>query len=384
MATGRSHAFSAKLTAGQRSKRPTARGNVAGHMLKIIRERVPLTQRTLAEELGADLTTIQGWESGRRPLAAVAFTQLLDLRRHLLRRGAAPVLLPLLDLAVEADSVITATLAAKATDDDWLRHPLSGWVFNRNATHMIIWALDGSTPTALPQPPASTPRRRGPAPASPLLPEPERRAFFTALRRAAEIADRAGDKGTLLRRQALYLCSYDTSPDTHAWLADMRSRQPMKAHQLTWTPAWSDVRSTATSLTRYGDVETLRAFIARGMSDDAGEAANLNYWAHWLGLDTLPRPDDTFMTRRSPSSWDPVALMRSIADRLDPKLGAIDLNVHSVWALAGSKPGVLSADRSLHANLSARVATLLERGTVSRQARRELESLHYGLRLSSQ
>ncbi|URN11640.1 hypothetical protein LUW77_06175 [Streptomyces radiopugnans] len=158
----------------------------------------------------------------------------------------------------------------------------------------------------------------------------------------------------------------------------------MKTHQLTWTPAWSDVRSTATSLTRYGDVETLRAFIARGMSDDAGEAANLNYWAHWLGLGTLPRPDDTFMTRRSPSSWDPVALMRSIADRLDPKLGAIDLNVHSVWALAGSKPGVLSADRSLHANLSARVATLLELGTVSQQARRELESLHYGLRLSSQ
>jgi transcriptional regulator with XRE-family HTH domain len=61
---------------------------VTGHLFKIARERIPRTQYELAEELGVDSTTVQGWESGRRPLTAIPSAQFLTLRRHLLRTGA--------------------------------------------------------------------------------------------------------------------------------------------------------------------------------------------------------------------------------------------------------------------------------------------------------
>lgn len=383
MSQRRSDSVPRTLTGSQGSRPRPTKGVVSGHVLKIVRERIPLTQNQLAEELGIDPTTIQGWESGRRPVAAMSSAQFLTLRRHLLRRGAASDLLPLLELAVEADTVLAHALSETPTDN-FSSHPLHGWVFTRASTHMLAWALTGRAPAALPPPPAGTPRRRGPTPNSPLLATPERATLFANLRRTAEIADHAGERGALLRRQALYLCSYDTRDDTPAWLADMRSRRPMLVRHTTWTPAWADARSVATSLTRYGDLETLHAFIREGMSDDAGELANLNYWAYWLGLDPLPRANDAFMTDQAGTSWDPLALLRSLADRLDPTLAAVDLNIHSVFALVGAKPGILSADRNLHADLTRRVTQLLDAATISSQSRRELEQVHYGLKLSSQ
>ncbi|WBB63872.1 XRE family transcriptional regulator [Streptomyces sp. WMMC500] len=281
---------------------------------------------------------------------------------------------------MDADSVIGYALEAGRANADFRDHPLAGWVFTRSATHMLTWAINGSAPAALPQPARHVPRRRGPAPAAPSLSFDERRRFFDHLRRSAELADGAGEEGALLRRQALYLCSYDSAPDTHAWLGAMQSRRATRLTHSAWAPAWSDARSLATSLTRHGDVEMLHAFIERGMSSDAGETANLNYWAHWLGLDRLPRSDDSFMADPAPRSWDPGALLRRLADRLDPALGCVDLNVHSVWALVASHPGLLATDHQ--GDLRRRVAVLLDTDRVSRRARRELDSLHYGLRLS--
>lgn len=148
-----------------------------------------------------------------------------------------------------------------------------------------------------------------------------------------------------------------------------------------WSPDWADDRSSAASLTRHGDRDPVRRFIAEGMGSDIGETANLNYWAYWLGLDRITQPDDTFMTG-GPTQWDPVALLRLLADRLDPELGCIDLNIHSVWALIISRSGVLAADRSLNDRLFSDVVALLDTATVSDQSRRELEAVHYGLKLS--
>jgi hypothetical protein len=117
------------------------------------------------------------------------------------------------------------------------------------------------------------------------------------------------------------------------------------------------------------------------MRSDIGETANLNYWAYWLGLDPITQPDDTFMTG-GPTQWDPVALLRRLTERLDPELGCIDLNIHSVWALLISRSGVLAVDRSLNDRLFSSVVTLLDTATVSDQSRRELEAVHYGLKLS--
>lgn len=248
---------------------------------------------------------------------------------------------------------------------------------------MIAWALTGEQPAAVPKSPDGAPKRRGPVPDSPMLGVSERRRFFDHLRRFAEIADRAGPEGVLLRRQALYLCSYDSSADTAAWLADMRKRKPPRLAYSSWSPEWADARSLATSLTRYGDRQVLHAFIERGLSSEAGEAANLNYWAYWLDHDRLPRSDDSFMADDSPCRWDPGALLRSLADRLDPDLGCVDLNVHSVWALVGSRPGLLATDSGLARDLEWRVSRLLDSGQVSHRARRELEAVHYGLKLSN-
>ncbi|MEV0279929.1 XRE family transcriptional regulator [Streptomyces sp. NPDC050610] len=370
------------LTSVQRSRKRGSDGVVTGHLFKIVRERLPCTQRKLAELLNVDLTTIQGWESGRRSLAGLSSAQFMKLRRQLLRQGADAALLVLLDAAMEADSVIAHTLGEEGAADEIQTHPLYGWVFTRTATHMIAWALTGVAPTALPRAPATTPPRRGPTPASPILPASERKRFFDRLRQCAEVAGRAGPEGALLRRQALYLCSHDEAPDTHAWLADMQGRKPAKLTHSVWTPAWSDARSLATSLTRYGDQDMLRAFIERGLGNDSGEIANLNYWAYWLGLDSLPQPDDSFMANRSPRLWDAGVLLRALADRLAPDLACVDLNIHSVWALIASRPCLLTTVPGLSQDLRQRVERLLDSGMVSQQSRRELDAVHYGLRLS--
>ncbi|WP_216311703.1 helix-turn-helix domain-containing protein [Streptomyces nanshensis] len=51
-----------------------------------------MTQSALAEALEVDVTTVQGWESGRRPLSASSSTQFRSIRRHLPRCGADPAL----------------------------------------------------------------------------------------------------------------------------------------------------------------------------------------------------------------------------------------------------------------------------------------------------
>lgn len=352
-------------------------GVISGHLLKITRERTGRTQAQLAEDLNMDVTSVQGWETGRRPLTATQTGKLREARRTLLRLGADPTLLLLLDEALDADAVLSHALDGPPSPT--LRdHPLAGWVVTRDITHMLAWALTGIVPTAIPPVPVLS-RRRGPVADSPLLGVSERRAVFDHMRRAAELAHHAGDDGALLRRQALYLCSYDTAPDTAAWLDQMRRQLPAPRSGQ-WTPHWADQRSVAASLTRHGDTDAIHAFIADGMGD-LGEQANLNYWAYWLGLDPVPQPDDTFMVTRHAGAWDGVALLRRLTTRLAPHLGCIDLNVHSVWSLIGARRGLLAADPQLNNDLAHRVTTLLDSDVVSRQSRAELESVHYGLRL---
>ena len=379
MPTKRSPSTRGTLTTGQGWRGCAREGVVTGHLFKLTRERTRLTQQALAEALQLDVTTVQGWESGRRSFTAVSSAQFRAIRRHLLKCGADPALLVLFDVAMDADAVLSYALDDDGAVGDFRSHPLAGWVFTRTSTHMIAWALNGTAPAALPAAPVDIPRRRGPTPDGPLLAEPERRAFFQHLRRYAEVAHRAGEGGALLRRQALYLCSYDTASDTHAWLADMRGRQSANPMRAAWT--WADARSLATSLTRHGEYDALHAFIDRGLSDEAGELANLNYWAHWLGLDRLPRADDSFMEGRS--AWDAGALLRSLVDRLHPDLGCVDLNVHSVWALLSARPGLLTTDADLVRDLRGRVTELLDAGSVSTQSRRELDAVHYGLKLNT-
>lgn len=163
-------------------------GTIAGFVLRTARESVPLTQAGMAEALGVDLATVQGWESGRRPVANMRAVDLLGLRRRLAGLGADAAVVALLDAAMDADRIITATLRPAAG-----AHPLAEWVHTRDTAHMLAWALTGIRPPSLAGIPS--PRLRGPAAASPLLPEPDRTAFFERLRTTAEAAPRTDAQG---------------------------------------------------------------------------------------------------------------------------------------------------------------------------------------------
>ncbi|MCX4546793.1 XRE family transcriptional regulator [Streptomyces sp. NBC_01565] len=280
----------------------------------------------------------------------------------------------MLDAAMDADRIIAATLQPVEGP-----HPLAEWVHTRDTAHMLAWALTGIRPSSLAGIPH--PRRRGPAAASPLLPALDRSAFFERLRTTAEAAPRTDAQGVLLHRQALYLTSYDKSPEAVAWTAQaLHSRRGLLARR-GWTPQWAEVRSTATALARLGDPVPLLDFIERAMADDdAGEAANLNYWAYWLGGIALPQSDDLFMRDRLLTGWDPVTLLRGLTCGLHHAPGYVDLYVHTMWALLAAHPWLPQASGRLMQDLAERTERLLDGGGVSERSRRELTTVNYVLR----
>lgn len=132
-------------------------GTIAGFVLRVARESTSIrTQAGMAEAMGVDLATWQGWETGRRPLANVKAGVLLDIRHRLLALGADPQVLHLLDPAMDADRVITSTIHPEINT----RHPLARWVHTRDTAHMIAWSLNGTVPPALAR--RVVPERRGP------------------------------------------------------------------------------------------------------------------------------------------------------------------------------------------------------------------------------
>lgn len=356
-----------------RPRRTTA-GAVSGFVLRLVRESIPRTQAALAEALGVDLDTVQGWESGRRPLANVRAGALLELRRRLPALGADVGLVQWLDAAMDADRIIAAALAADAHGP----HPLAGWVHTRDTAHMLAWALNSTTPPTLagrlPRP------RRGPVAATPQLAAEDRVLFFDHLRGATEQAARLGEAGALLHRQALYLASYDRGPDAALWTAQTLHRRRDVLARRGWSPQWAEARSTATALARLGDPQPLLDFIDRALADDdTAEAANLNYWALWLGALPVPQPDDTFMRDRALTGWDPVTLLRGLARGLHMAPGYVDLYAHSLWALVTAFPWLPQAVGPVASPLRERLAELMDGAVLSERSRRELARVHYVL-----
>lgn len=75
------------------------------------------------------------------------------------------------------------------------------------------------------------------------------------------------------------------------------------------------------------------------VDDDAGEAANLNYWAYWLGGTPLPQSDDMFLRDLQLTGWDPVTLLRGLTYGLHHAPGYVYLYAHTMWALLTAHPG---------------------------------------------
>jgi transcriptional regulator with XRE-family HTH domain len=151
------------LTSSQGSR---TTGVVSGFMLKLARQSAALTQEKLAEALSIDVSTVQGWESGRRPLAAVNAGDFLRLCGRLSRLGAPASAGRHLREAIEADQVISTSVTAGPAWVDPDTHPLAASVHRRTITNLITWPIIGRIPEHLHNFTSKT-LRHGPEPAHP-------------------------------------------------------------------------------------------------------------------------------------------------------------------------------------------------------------------------
>ncbi|MGH3753577.1 MAG: helix-turn-helix domain-containing protein [Pseudonocardiaceae bacterium] len=352
---------------------------MSGFLLKLIRESAGLTQVQLAEQLGVDVASVQGWESGRRPLAALRAADLVRLRSRLLRCGAQPALLATLEDGIQADLIIAETVQAGGQPIEANRHPLGAAVHQRTLTNLITWPFTGIVPAPL-RDIVTVRARRGPVPDRPALAEDERMRFFDHLLVTADTSLR--DDAALHRRQAIYLLGFDTRAGTAEWLRAEQLRALRKAGRTDHVPSWVAVRSSAVGLAWGGDRDPLRAFLQRALATDQMEQANLNYWAYWVGEIDGIQVDDEFMVRVGPRDWGGVRLLGHLLERLHPGYGHAELNLHTVWALLVARPALLSSHPGLRSVAASTVDELAGDRDLSAQARRELSDIAYAVRLA--
>jgi transcriptional regulator with XRE-family HTH domain len=331
-------------------------GRVAGAVLAAIRSQAGRTQEQLAELLGVGLTTVQAWESGRRPLIHSRFTDLQRVRRQLHLAGTAADMLQLLDQALAVDAIYADM---HATDPE--RHPLGLVVPDRTTTELLAWPLTGELPRQL----------RG-SPARLDVPRGVRDAVMADLRAVVDRTRTDSVSAAMVRRQVKFLVAgSQTSVD---WLqqqavADTRAVPDLR----TWSPRWPVARSQAVAVAAAGDLEPLRRFIDQGLSHDDGIAANLNYWAYWVGEHTHPWGSDADMT--AAGDWSGERLLGSL---LDGVVAAPyrDLCTHSLWALLRQRSH-LARNPRLRPRITRAAERALSGPGLGEHSRRRLEQVSY-------
>ncbi|MEU6194540.1 helix-turn-helix transcriptional regulator [Streptomyces sp. NPDC047061] len=361
------------LTGSQGSASRGRNGLISGYILRVIREQLGYTQEETAGQLRVSPDTIAGWETGRRPLTSVPVGQMLVIRSRVMQLHTPPALLQALERGLEADVLLATVLDDEVPIEE---NPLGVVVMQRELAEVLAWPLNQVPPRpirSLPTPPRP---RRGPAPSGPELTATERARFFGHMRRTAEQA--RGPEQFLLRRQALYLSGYDTPSDNAEWLAyQQRTERPGD-----WLTSWLNARSVAAVAARHGDRDRMSHFIDSALlDDDAGEAANLAYWAYWVGEMTTPQLSDDFIADRSSEPWSGDRLLAHLVDGLAPQHGYVDLNIHSVWALLQVRPNLLRSGAAGSA-LRERLPIMLDSRELSARGRRELDSIRYAIRLA--
>lgn len=364
------------LTGGQGSR---AIGLVSGFVLKIARQSAALTQEKLAEALGVDVTTVQGWESGRRPLSAVNAGEFLRLCGRLSRLGAPASTGRHLREAIEADQVLSTGIAAGAA---WVApdsHPLAASVHRWTITNLITWPIIGKKmPQHLHEFAPQTPRR-GPTPIRPALSHEERTRFFDHLLTVAERAQSADE--ALLRRQAVYLLGFDGRPEVVDWLRaewNRAGRRRVKHEDIT---GLLEARSASVALAAAGDSTHLYDFVDH-MTDGPSEVANLNYWAYWIGELSDEQTSDTFMLDADTRSWTGARLLQHLVSRLEPDSPHLPLNVCTLHSLIASRPSLLNGRAAVRSSLAGVLARLASTDDLSRTERDQVAGLQYAIRIA--
>lgn len=359
---------------------PRCLGVVSGYVFKMIREMISLTQAELAEQVQVDVATVQGWESGRRSLTALRAGDMARLRMKLTRLGAPPSVFAVMADAVEADLVIAEAVDAGDTVIHAEHHPLATSVHRRDLTNLITWPFTGVIPTQLANMPLHRRARRGPVADRPVLGAGERDRYFAHLLTTAD-AHRA-EKDALLRRQAIYLLAFDQRAGTSEWLTNEQRRSSRAIGRTDHVPTWIAARSSAIALARNGNRDPLRAFVSTGLVDERLEAVNLNYWAYWVGELADVEADDRFTVNADHARWDGARLFEHLLERLHPESDHADLNVHTLWALLLARPTVLNHRPRLRTQARTKIEQGMDCPDLAPQARRELASVAYAIRLA--
>jgi transcriptional regulator with XRE-family HTH domain len=354
---------------------------VSGYVLRLIREGLRLTQDGLAEHLQVDVNTVKGWETGRRPLANVKVQKYRAMRQRLQQLGADTVLLGQLDMAIDVDMFIGQVLTE--VESDPAQHTLAAWVSTRAWNELLTWVLTGTPPAVLFD--RTVGPRRGPVADHPGLAADDRRRFFDNLCRSAEVTLRRRDQpsGVLLRRQVYFIAAWDRT--WRPWLVGMEHQELRgRDHKNDWSPAWVAGRSLAVAGARQGDRGQLRRFIENRLrSSDQCEAANLNYWAYWIGEHSPSAASDDFMASGL-GRWHGGDLFRHLTAELDLSTAYVELSIHSLWALLQRRPRLLDNDAGVTRDLCNRTSRLLDTDSTTdlgHQSRRELEWVHFATRL---
>lgn len=345
-------------TSGLTTSESPVAGRVAGAVLAAVRGPAGLTQQGLSEVMQVSLATVQGWESGRRPLINLSMARFGKLRRVLQLATVSSPHLTVLSDAMQADEILS-----EIGTEDPAAHPLALVVPNRPLTELLTWPMTGVPPRQL----AGTKARLDVA-------KGERDQLASVLRTVADRADR-GVEGAMLRRQAQYLVAEHTK--SADWVAQMRAADVRAAWDLReWSPEWAVTRSRAISAAAAGDLDPLRRFIEHGLSTETAMKANLTYWAYWVGEIPEQWGSDADMLNDD-QPWSGEILLNSLLGGLE-NAPYRDLCAHALNALIPFRRGLDRPD------LRKRVLDTIDRAMSSnefaRDSQRKLDQLSYALR----
>ncbi|MDX8036486.1 helix-turn-helix transcriptional regulator [Lentzea sp. BCCO 10_0856] len=365
----------ATSTSGQGSR---STGVVSGFVLKLARQAAGLTQERLAEALPVDVTTVQGWESGRRPLAAMNAGDFLRLTSRLTRLGAPASTRRHLTEAIEADQVLSTAITAGSTIVDADCHPLSASVHRRTTTNLITWPITGTLPHQLREFTPKVPRR-GPVALHPTLSVEQRSQFFDHLIAIAEQG--TSSEEALLRRQAVYLLGFDGRPQVVNWLRDEWRRAGRRIVRDGDVTGLLEARSASVALASAGEPTQIHDFVER-TADSHAEVANLNYWAYWIGDLSDEQTNDAFMLIDDTRSWTGARLLTHLMDRLAPESAHLPLNLHTLHALVASRPMLLTSRAGVRKRLDDVLDRLASSGNLTNAGRDQVAGLRYALRIA--